>query len=101
MLSTVFLLATLSVNTRIKTEAVKLPINFTGILPTEELVILQSNVINELSTYYDLKSEKGIEQTRETAVDKKSQETAQKKPASKSFGGFLLWIILFLLSLGA
>ena len=49
-----------SVKAQLKPEAMTLPITFTGIPSAEERAILQNHVINELSAYYDLKSEKEV-----------------------------------------
>ena len=78
-----------SVKAQLKPEAMTLPITFTGIPSAEERAILQNHVINELSAYYDLKSEKEVEQARDVAVDKISSENCTEEACIKQMGELL------------
>ena len=84
----VFMIA-FSAKAQLKSEAMTLPITFTGIPSAEERAILQSHVINELSAYYDLKSEKEVEQARDAAVDKISSENCTEEACIKQMGELL------------
>ena len=74
---------------QIKPTAMVLPINFVNLDKKGLQGSLNNHVKTELSTYYDLKTEKEIEQARDAAVDRLSSENCTEEACVKIMGELL------------
>ena len=74
---------------QIKPTAMILPINFVNLDKKGLQGSLNNHVKTELSTYYDLKTEKEIEQARDAAVDRLSSENCTEEACVKIMGELL------------
>ncbi|SVA96885.1 uncharacterized protein METZ01_LOCUS149739, partial [marine metagenome] len=74
---------------QIKPTAMILPINFVNLDKKGLQGSLNNHVKTELSTYYDLKTEKEIEQARDAAVDKLTSENCTEEACVKIMGELL------------
>ena len=74
---------------QIKPTAMILPIHFVNLDKKGLQGSLNNHVKTELSTYYDLKTEKEIEQARDAAVDKLTSENCTEEACVKIMGELL------------
>ena len=74
---------------QIKPTAMVLPINFVNLDKKGLQGSMNNHVKTELSTYYDLKTEKEIEQARDAAVDRLSSENCTEEACVKIMGELL------------
>lgn len=74
---------------QIKPTAMVLPINFVNLDKKGLQGSLNNHAKTVLSTYYDLKTEKEVEQAREAAIDKVSSEECTEEACVKIMGEFL------------
>ena len=80
---------TVTVKAQIKPTAMLLPIYFVDLDKKSLQGSLNNFVKTELSNYYDLKSEKEIEQARDAAVDRLSSENCTEEACVKIMGELL------------
>ena len=79
----VFMLLTPTLCAQIKPEAMLLSIHFVDLDKKGLQGSLNNHAKTVLSTYYDLKSEKEIEQARDTVVDRLSSENCTEEACVK------------------
>ena len=88
-LSIVYLLLAFPLQAQIKPTAMLLPIYFVDLDKKGLQGSLNNHVQTELSAYYELKSEKEIEQARDAAIDKLSSENCTEEACVKVMGEML------------
>ena len=88
-LSIVYLFLALPLQPQIKPTAMLLPIYFVDLDKKGLQGSLNNHVQTELSAYYELKSEKEIEQARDAAIDKLSSENCTEEACVKVMGEML------------
>ena len=89
LLGMAFIFSSSTLCAQIKPTAMLLPINFVDLDKKSLQGSLNNFVKTELSNYYDLKSEKEIEQARDAAVDQISSENCTEEACVKVMGELL------------